>query len=69
MQKNKNKKKKKHRKQKTNQNKIKTNRMSMNLLGGIWLVIRLSPLKPKIRNIIIIINLVLFLWNGRLKFT
>ena len=32
---------------KTNQNKIKSNRMSMRLLGGIWSVIRLSPLKPK----------------------
>ena len=42
-------------KPKTNQNKIKSNRMSMRLLGGIWSVIRLSPSKPK--------------KNGRLKFT
>ena len=35
---------------KTNQNKIKSNRMSMPLLGGIWSVIRLSPLKPKKRE-------------------
>ena len=34
--------------------------MSMRLLGGIWLVIRLSPLKPKIRNIIIIIIIITF---------
>ena len=45
---------KKKQKQKTNQNKLKANRMSMRLLGGIWSVIRLSLLKPK---------------NGRLKFT
>ena len=38
-------------KTKTNQNKIKSNGMSMRLLGGIWPVIRLSPLKPKKREI------------------
>ena len=43
--------KKKKKKKKTNQNKIKSNRMSMRLLGGIWSVIRLSPLKPKKREI------------------
>ena len=37
-------------KPKTNQNKIKSNRMSMRLLGGIWSIIRLSPLKPKKRE-------------------
>ena len=45
------KKKKKKKKKKTNQNKIKSNRMSMRLLGGIWSVIQLSPLKPKKREI------------------
>ena len=42
---------KKETKPKTNQNKIKSNRMSMRLLGGIWSVVRLSPLKPKKREI------------------